>query len=215
MDELAEKRSMMVEDQIARRGLREPRLLAALRETPRHLFVPPQVARYAYEDRALSIGLGQTISQPYIVALMTSLLGLKGTETVLEVGTGSGYQAAILAKLAARVFTIEFDPQLAEQARQRLEGMGFDNIRFRQGDGSLGWPEDAPFGGILVTAGGPRVPPPLLEQLGEGGCLVMPVGSIWQQDLYAWRRTPAGLKQEFIAPVAFVPLRGSSGWGKN
>lgn len=202
----------MVETQLIRRGLREPRLLAAFETVPRHLFVPVEYRTHAYQDRALPIGEGQTISQPYIVGLMTDLLGLHGGEKVLEVGTGSGYQAAILSRLAGEVYTIEFNLELARQAGKSLEETGCRNILFRVGDGAQGWPEAAPFNGILVTAFGPRVPQPLLDQLAEGGRLAMPVGTPWEQELELWQRREGGLEHKVIAPVAFVPLRGEYGW---
>ena len=200
----------MVEQQIARRGLRAARLLSALQTVPRHLFVPPQVRHQAYEDRALPIGLGQTISQTYIVALMTDLLELHGEERVLEVGTGSGYQAAVLSRLCAAVYTIELDPHLAQRARDLLDGLGYRNITFRVGDGTQGWKEAAPFDGILVTAFASHVPAPLLEQLREGSRLVMPVGTRWVQTLKCWTRTATGFETNAITEVKFVPLRGAA-----
>jgi protein-L-isoaspartate(D-aspartate) O-methyltransferase len=212
MNDLAAERRQMVERQIARRGLCEPRLLAAFEEVPRHLFVPQQWRAHAYRDCALPIGLGQTISQTYIVALMTDLLCLMGSENVLEVGTGSGYQAAILSRLAARVQTIEYDPQLARRAKALLGSLCYQNVYFREGDGASGWPEAAPFDGILVTAFAPQVPPPLLEQLSEGGRLIMPVGTCGLQTLESWTRTGNRFERQRIVGVAFVPLRGEYGW---
>jgi len=188
MDEFAAERKTMVRRQIASRGLLEPRLLEALEAVPRHLFVPGENRHLAYEDRALPIGYGQTISQPYVVALMTSLLCLRGEERVLEVGTGSGYQAAILSRLAGQVYTLELDPDLAGRARELLSELQYSNIRFCVGDGSLGWAQHAPYDGILVTAFAPCAPAPLLAQLADAGCLVIPVGNRWAQMLELWTR---------------------------
>jgi protein-L-isoaspartate(D-aspartate) O-methyltransferase len=212
MDEFDAERRSMVKKQIARRGLREPRLLAAFESVPRHLFIPSPWRREAYKDRALPIGFGQTISQPYMVAAMTDLLALTGEERVLEVGTGSGYQAAILSRLAGQVYTIEFDPDLAIQARDLLRELGCKNVQFRLGDGSLGWPENGPFDGILVTAFASHVPQPLLDQLSDGGRLVMPVGSRSLQTLETWTRVGGHFQHNSIMPVVFVPLRGEFGW---
>lgn len=202
----------MVRRQIAARGLLDTRLLEAFETVPRHLFVPGQNRHRAYEDTALSIGYEQTISQPYIVALMTSLLALEGGERVLEVGTGSGYQAAILSRLAGQVYTLELDPRLAERAQDVLRELQYSNVHFSVGDGSLGWIEHAPYDGILVTAFAPRAPDPLLCQLVDGGRLVIPVGSRWAQLLELWTRRGGEYEWESIAPVAFVPLRGRFGW---
>lgn len=207
-------RQQMVEEQIARRGIRDAALLRALSSVPRHVFVPPEVRRMAYTDGPLPIGLGQTISQPYIVALMTQLLQLHGSEIVLEVGTGSGYQAAILAGLAAQVHSIERHPKLAQAARQVLHALQIDNVSVHTGDGSLGLPELAPFDGILVTAAAPHAPQPLLRQLKEGGRLVIPVGDRLGQNLELWTRQEGRFESESIAPVAFVPLIGVEGWGE-
>lgn len=215
MDDLLAARREMVEKQLRKRGLGDTRLLRAFEEVPRHLFVPTEWRKYAYQDRALPIGQGQTISQPYIVALMTSLLDLDGTESVLEVGTGSGYQAAILSRMCAHVHTIEYDAQLAQRARSLLEGLGYNNISFRVGDGSAGWPEAAPFEGILVTAFAERVPSAILEQLREGSRLVMPVGSRWVQTLERWTRVGDGFEKDPIIEVNFVPLRGGHGSEKH
>ncbi len=212
MDPYERERLRMVEEQIARRGLRDPRLLTALRTVPRHRFVPPEELDWAYSDGPLPIGHGQTISQPYIVALMTDLLHLAPTGRVLEVGTGSGYQAAILGKMAAEVHTVEVIPELARQAEKVLAELGFANVWVHRGDGSLGWPEAAPYDGILVAAAAPDVPPPLLDQLAEGGRLVLPVGSRGFQELQVWERRGGKLHCERGIPVAFVPLRGEYGW---
>lgn len=205
-------RHRMVTEQIESRGIRDPRVLAAMRSVPRHVFVDPEFRAKAYTDGPLPAGHGQTISQPYIVALMTALLRLQGGEKVLEVGTGSGYQAAILAQLAGEVHTIEYHPELAQAARERLAALRLDKVRVHVGDGSLGLPEQAPFQGILVTASAPRVPAPLLEQLDLGGRLVLPVGGRGGQDLRVCIRSERGIEEEVIAPVAFVPLRGAYGW---
>lgn len=212
MDDFSAARERMIQQQIIRRGIESPRLLTVLRQVPRHRFIPPESQEYAYADGPLPIGLGQTISQPYIVALMTDLLQLDGSETVLEVGTGSGYQAAILSRLAARVYTVERHVTLAEQARQILAELGCVNVQVQIGDGSLGWPAAAPYAGILVTAAAPAVPPALLDQLAPGGRLVLPVGPRFNQVLQLWQNTPAGFVSEDILPVAFVPLCGQAGW---
>jgi protein-L-isoaspartate(D-aspartate) O-methyltransferase len=206
------KRFEMVSYQIEGRGIREPRLVDAMRSVPRHAFVPLKAEAHAYEDRPLPIGLGQTISQPYMVALMTFLLHLHGTENVLEIGTGSGYQAAVLARLASQVHSIECEAVLAERARQTLGDLGCRNVVIHTGDGSVGLPESGPYDGILVTAAAPAVPRPLLEQLAPEGRLVLPVGWRNGQQLQVWRPTPAGFDYEEIAPVVFVPLRGQWGW---
>jgi protein-L-isoaspartate(D-aspartate) O-methyltransferase len=195
----------MVDEQIARRGIRDERVLAAMRRVERHLFVPESQWFLAYGDHPLPVGEGQTISQPYIVALMTEALGLEGGERVLEVGTGSGYQAAILAELAQDVYTVEILPALAERADATLKELGYRNIHLRVGDGSEGWAEHAPYQGILVTAAPPEVPPALLEQLAEGGRLVIPVG-VASQELELYTRNPEGLDVQRLAPVRFVPL---------
>jgi protein-L-isoaspartate(D-aspartate) O-methyltransferase len=209
---LEERRLDMVRVQIEKRGIYEPRLLQALRQVPRHAFVPPMDVDEAYNDYPLHIGSGQTISQPYIVALMTDLLNLKGEETVLEIGTGSGYQAAVLARLAKHVHTVEFLEPLAKMARTTLESLDILNVSVHVGDGTLGWEEAAPFEGILVTAAAPRVPQPLFDQLAEGGRLVAPVGPRYHQDLEIWQKEDGKLSCERILGVAFVPLRGAYGW---
>ncbi len=202
----------MVSEQIERRGLRSARLLEAFRKVPRHVFVPAECRKNAYDDGPLPIGDAQTISQPYIVALMTNLLQLNGDETVLEIGTGSGYQAGILAELARSVHTVERHARLAERAQQTLASLGYANVFCHSGDGSLGWPEAAPYQGILVTAAAPCPPQPLLDQLADGGRLVIPVGDRAGQDLQVWERRGSRLEPESILPVCFVPLRGTYGW---
>jgi protein-L-isoaspartate(D-aspartate) O-methyltransferase len=205
-------RQRMVEEQLVERHLRDERVLQAMRQVPRHRFVPPEYRHMAYSDGPLPIGSGQTISQPYIVALMTQLLRLKGDERVLEVGTGSGYQAAVLAHLANEVHTIERHAKLAEQAGAILQELGLGNVHVHVGDGSLGLPELAPFQAILVTAAAPVAPKSLLEQLEQGGRLVVPVGGRMSQFLERWERRGASYEQDVGVPVAFVPLRGKYGW---
>lgn len=204
---LAEARERMVVDQIERRGIRDPQTLAALRKVARHLFVPEEVRAEAYADHPLPIGHGQTISQPYIVAFMTEALGLRGGETVLEVGTGSGYQAAILAEVAAHVYSIEIVEALAQHAAQRLQELGYRNVHVKSGDGYRGWPEAAPFDGILVTAAAPRIPEPLKAQLKEGGRLVLPVGEA-DQELVVITRRADRFEERRVLPVRFVPMTG-------
>ena len=202
-------RRKMVKIQIERRGIMERRVLNALLGGPRHLFVPEHLRERAYDDGALPIGEDQTISQPYIVAKMTELLNLKGDETVLEVGTGSGYQAAVLAKLVREVYTIEIVPSLARQAEERLRDMGYDNISVRLGDGYRGWEEHAPFDAVIVTAAPDHVPPRLVEQLREGGRMVIPVGTD-NQYLTLLVKERDGVKKERVIPVRFVPMTGEA-----
>jgi protein-L-isoaspartate(D-aspartate) O-methyltransferase len=205
-------RNRMITEQIVSRGIREERLLDALQRVPRHWFVPQEYANIAYSDGPLPIGHGQTISQPYIVALMTQLLELQGDEVVLEVGTGSGYQAALLAALAHQVHTIERHPALAEKADLVLRKLGLTNVIVHVGDGTLGLPAYSPYQAIMVTAAAPRVPQPLFDQLDEGGWLVLPEGGSGGQMLDRWHKQGGEYHQEHIAPVAFVPLRGQHGW---
>ena len=212
MDDIEARRHQMVQSQIAARGLGEQRLLAAFEATPRHLFVPPKLRHLAYADRPLPIGHGQTISQPYIVALMTSMLELQGTERVLDIGTGSGYQAAILARMCQEVHTVELVPELAESAGNLLRELGLGNVHCHVGDGSLGWAGAAPYSGIVVTAAAPHVPQPLLDQLAEGGRLVIPVGAQREQVLEAWDRRRDQFIRRAVTGVRFVPLRGRHGW---
>jgi len=206
------ERRRMVDKQILRRGLKDPSLLAAFESVPRHLFVPEDYRYAAYDDGPIPIGHSQTISQPYIVALMTALLGLNGDERVLEIGTGSGYQAAILGTLTAEVHTVEYLPELATQADTLLKKLGFDNVHVHIGDGSLGWPEAAPYGGILVAAAAPNAPKALLSQLEDGGRLVLPVGGRSMQNLEVWTRKGDKFESRIETTVAFVPLRGEQGW---
>ena len=214
MIRFAEQRRQLVEQQVKSRGVTDPAVLAALEAVPREKFLPPELAEFAYFDRALPIEMGQTISQPYIVALMTEALRLRPTDRVLEVGTGSGYAAAILGKVAREVFTIERHGELAEQAVSRLREQGFDNVRVLHGDGTLGWPEHAPYNAIVVAAGGPEVPPALLAQLAVGGRLVIPVGEAKsQQSLVRVTKTGAeSFEREDLGEVRFVPLIGAGGW---
>ena len=202
----------MVEEQIRARGITEERILDALRRVPRELFVPPEAREEAYADRALPIGAGQTISQPYIVALMTSCLGLQGHERVLEVGAGSGYQTAILAELALEVFAVEVLEVLVEPLRQRLAALGYFNVHIRAGDGTLGWPEHAPYDGILVGAAAPKAPLPLIEQLADGGRLLLPIGSQQEQRLTVVHAQHGSLEYQEVASCVFVPLIGRHGW---
>jgi protein-L-isoaspartate(D-aspartate) O-methyltransferase len=211
-DELTHVRERMVEEQIRSRGIKDARVLDAMATIPRHVFVPSENRHLAYADAPLPIGHRQTISQPFIVALMTELLGLQGDETVLEVGTGSGYQAAILGRLAKHVYSLERIPELAEHARGILSALELDNVEVLIADGSQGLPEHAPFGGIMVTAAAPRVPIPLKEQLADGGRLVLPVGEQAGQILECWERQGDDFSRERVAPVAFVPLVGEHGW---
>jgi protein-L-isoaspartate(D-aspartate) O-methyltransferase len=211
-DWFAGQRERMVKEQLERRGLKEPRLLQAFRSVPRHRFVPEDLIRLAYEDYPLQIGHDQTISQPYIVALMTSLLQLEDNETVLEIGTGSGYQAAILGQLTRAVHSVEYLPALAENSIALLRSLGYDNIFVHQGDGSCGWAENAPYRSILVTAAAPEPPLPLLDQLAEGGRMVIPIGPHREQELQVWQRINGKLDYETIIPVMFVPLKGKYGW---
>ena len=215
IDPYESPRLEMIASQIERRGLHDPRLLAAFRSVPRHYFISTEAAKQAYDDTPLPIGGGQTISQPYIVALMTDLLQLQGDETVLEIGTGSGYQAAILAALARSVHTIERDAELAEKARRLLPSMGYSNVSVHESDGCLGWPEQAPYPAILVTAAAPAPPPALLEQLSNGGRLVIPIGGHKGQILQVWQRQGVDFMAEDILNVSFVPLRGSCGWSES
>ena len=208
-----EQAERMIAEQIAARGVRDPRVLSAIRKTPRHLFVPEPYRGEAWNDYPLPIGYGQTISQPFIVAYMTELLDLPPHARVLEVGTGSGYQAAVLAHLADEVHTIERIPELAEHARHVLRLLNLDHVHVHVGDGSQGLPEFAPYDGILVAAAAPKAPPALLEQLAPGGKLVLPVGDRGFQRLERWVRQPNdGLRREVKDAVAFVPLIGKDGW---
>ncbi len=208
-------REEMVARQLAPRRIRDERVLAAFREVPRHLFASGAGLREAYADHPLPIGEGQTISQPYMVALMTQCLGLTGRDKVLEIGTGSGYQAAILSRLAAEVYTVERVAVLADRAGELFRRLGYDNISIRVGDGTLGWPEFAPYDAIIVTAGSPGVPPPLVEQLAEGGKLVIPAGGGYSQRLLVLERRGEKIIQRDEGGCVFVPLIGEYGWKQN
>src|SRR5262245_5750354 len=211
--DFAQARERMVLDQLEARGIRDDRALAALRRVPRHLFVDAGLAERAYDDSPLPIGERQTISQPYMVALMTEVLALRPGECVLEIGTGSGYQTAVLAEQGARVVSIERIPALAERARNVLGKLGYlDRVRVELGDGTHGWPEAAPYDAIVVTAAAPNIPRPLIAQLTPGGRLVLPMGEEELQALVRLRRTPGGLVEEYFGECRFVKLRGTYGW---
>jgi protein-L-isoaspartate(D-aspartate) O-methyltransferase len=211
-EQSAARREAMVRSQIERRGVSDAGVVAAMRAIPREVFVPAHLAESAYDDRALPIGSEQTISQPYMVAVMTQALRLTPESRVLEIGTGSGYQAAVLSHLARQVTTMERRPELAEQARARLADLGCTNVRVVVGDGSAGHAEGAPYDAILVTAGAPRVPAPLTAQLADGGRLVIPVGTAREQDLVTIERHADELTQTAGEPCVFVPLVGRFGW---
>jgi protein-L-isoaspartate(D-aspartate) O-methyltransferase len=202
------ERDRMVKDQIVARGTKNPAVLRAMRQVPRHEFIPESQANLAYQDQPLPIGHGQTISQPAVVAFMTEALELNGTDKVLEVGTGSGYQAAILAEIVTKVFTIEIIEPLASRASETLMRLGYTNVRVRVGNGSGGWPEEAPFDAIIVTAAAEQVPQPLMDQLAIGGRLIAPVGKSLQT-LVLIRRTLKGYERTELLSVMFVPLTGS------
>ena len=208
-------RAEMVELQLRRRGIRDERVLEAMARVPRDRFVPDSLSAHAYEDGALPIGNDQTISQPFVVATICALLGLHGSERVLDVGTGSGYQAAVLSELAAEVVTIERIPELADRARTTLADLGYGNVEVTVGDGSLGVPERAPFDAVAVAAAAPTIPPALFDQLAEGGRLVVPRGSRFGQELVLVTRTPNGPTERTSIPCRFVPLVGDEGFGEN
>ncbi len=207
------ERERMVEQQIVARGVHDPRVIAAMKKVPRERFVPRALAYLAYGDSALPIGSGQTISQPYIVAVMTAALGLEGRGKVLEVGTGSGYQAAVLSLVADTVYTIEILPELAKRSAALLDSLGYRNVHVRAGDGFDGWPSAAPFDGVIITAAAPRVPEPLAAQLKTGVRLVIPVGEEWQE-LEVYEKTAGGLRIVSTLPVRFVPMTGKIREGK-
>jgi protein-L-isoaspartate(D-aspartate) O-methyltransferase len=209
----ADQRAQMVEGQLRARGIGSETVLEVMGEIPRELFLPPDQRSQAYEDQALPLALGQTVSQPYMVAVMTEALDLQPTDRVLEVGTGSGYQTAVLARLASEVFSVERLPQLSSGAEGVLRELGCENVRLKVGDGTLGWPEEAPFDAILVTAGAPRVPESLKTQLAEdGGRLVIPVGDRFIQELVRVTRNGEDFALKHLLSCRFVPLLGSEGW---
>lgn len=211
-DDFWDARQNMVQRQLEARGIKDSHVLRAMKEVPRHLFVPQDSLEDAYRDNPLPIGCGQTISQPYMVAIMTELLGLQGPEKVLEIGTGSGYQTAILASLCTWIYTIERIPSLADHAQAVLSKAGFMNISFTVGDGTEGWPDQSPFDGIIVTAGAPRIPQILVDQLAEGGRLVIPVGDRFSQVLKRVTKRGPDMKIENHTPCRFVDLVGQYGW---
>ena len=206
------QRSRMVEEQIKARGLTDERLLAAFRKVPRHLFVPRELQAEAYEDHPLPIASGQTISQPYIVALMISRLRLQGHERVLEIGSGSGYQTALLAELALEVFSVERLPELLRQVKERLDQLRYLNVHLSAGNGTLGWPKHAPYNAILVSAAAPEVPAPLVEQMAEGGRMILPIGPSSAQRLNEIENRRGSITRREIAGCVFVPLIGRYGW---
>ena len=212
--EYKELGKLMVKTQLIPRGIKDRRVLDAMERVPRHLFVDSATIDNAYSDMALPIGEGQTISQPYMVAVMTELLELKGTERVLEIGTGSGYQAAVLAELSLEVFTVERIVSLAERARNKFLDLSYANIHVKADDGTLGWPEEAPFDRIIITAGSPEIPAPLIEQLAEGGLIVIPVGDLYSQQLLKYRKSGKNPTIEYHTHCVFVPLIGQFGWKK-
>lgn len=213
MNNFSIARRRMIEDQVVGRGIKDPRVIEAMTKVPRHLFVPEALAAQAYSDFPLPIGERQTISQPYMVALMSEAMLLKGGEKVLEIGTGSGYQAAVLAHLARQVFSLERIPSLARQARRTLDACGFARVNVRVTDGTFGWEEEAPFDAIVVTAGAPSVPQPYLQQLAIGGRLVIPVGDRATQTLVrVTRNGERNFREERLLGCRFVPLVGGHGW---
>jgi len=207
-----ELRDFMVKTQLIPRGIKDERVLNAMKKVPRHLFIDESMQYKAYDDMALPIGEGQTISQPYMVAIMTQLLELKGNEKVLEIGTGSGYQAAILAELAKEVCSVERVTALATMAEERFHSLGYNNIHVKMGDGTLGWPEEAPFDRIIITAGTPKIPGSLIEQLSEGGMIIAPVGDRFSQQLLKVTKSKGKLLEDYHTPCVFVPLIGEYGW---
>jgi protein-L-isoaspartate(D-aspartate) O-methyltransferase len=208
-DPTTRARHRMVEDQIAARGITDAAVLEAMRQVPRHRFVPADQAANAYEDHPLAIGHDQTISQPFIVAYMTQALGLSPPDRVLEIGTGSGYQAAVLSTIVREVYTIEIIPELAAEATETLRELGYENVRVRQGDGYRGWPEAAPFDAIIVTAAPRAIPQPLIDQLAVDGRMIVPVGD-WYQELVIVTKTSEGVVEQKTIPVRFVPMTGEA-----
>jgi protein-L-isoaspartate(D-aspartate) O-methyltransferase len=211
-EDLAERRARMVEDQLRGRGIRDQRVLAAMSKVPRERFIAPEYAREAYADGPLPIGEGQTVSQPYMVAAMVEALEVHPSDRLLEVGTGTGYEAAVVAELAAEVWTIERHGKLADNAREALEELGYENVHVICGDGSLGLPEQAPFDKIVVAAGAPQAPPSLFAQLAEGGMLVVPVGNRVDQQLQLARKVGGQMVTTRHVKCCFVPLVGAEGW---
>ncbi|KKW25112.1 MAG: Protein-L-isoaspartate O-methyltransferase [candidate division Kazan bacterium GW2011_GWC1_52_13] len=211
MFDLAQAKEEMLKEHLQARGIEDERVLSAFREVPREEFIPQELNHLSYEDTPLEIGNGQTISQPYTVAFMTQLLGPKEKDVVLEVGTGSGYQGAILSRLVRQVYSIERFKELSDKAKEVLDRLGYKNVELKVGDGSLGWPEKAPFNGVIVTAGSPDIPPPLLEQLKEDGRLVIPVGT-HGQEMMKVTKTKVGVKREVFPGFRFVPLVGEAGF---
>lgn len=205
--QLLRLRERMVHEQLESRDVKDPRVLAAMRKVPRHKFVPSELVNAAYEDNPLPLMLGQTVSQPYIVGYMTQALALSGGERVLEIGTGSGYQAAVLAELVSEVYTIEILPELASYAKSKLDALGYKNIRVRCGDGYMGWPDAAPFDRIIVTAAPTHIPQPLVDQLKPGGKMIIPVGQL-EQELVLVEKTDKGVSRRSTIPVRFVPMTG-------
>lgn len=212
MEDYQVERERMVKHQIKARGIKDKRVLQAMRSVPRHFFLPPEARKHAYGDSPIRIGSGQTISQPYIVALMTELLDVHEDHRVLDVGTGSGYQAAILAELGAEVHSIERHPELAERAKETLTNLGYDNVDVHIGDGTKGYLPASPYDRIIVAASAPKVPEPLVNQLAEDGRLVLPVGSRFSQHLEIWDREGEKFRKSQSIPVVFVPLIGDEGW---
>ncbi len=212
MDDFSKTRLRMVEEQVVARGVKDERVIAAMKKVPRHLFVEEALQGQAYSDQPLPIGEKQTISQPYMVALMTEALELTGREKVLEIGTGSGYQTAILAECAAKVFSIERIRSLAIKARKLLLDLGYFNIEVKFSDGTYGWPEEGPFDAMIVTAGSPDIPQPLIDQLKPGGRLAIPVGDAYVQELVRITKTEEGVKREDLGGCRFVKLIGKHGW---
>lgn len=206
------ERLRMVEEQIVSRDVKDERVLAAMRRVPRHEFLPEAIRGMAYADNAIPLGEGQTISQPFMVALMSELLELTGAERVLEIGTGSGYQAAVLAELCEKVYTVERIKLLADRARATLDRLGYQSVAIKVYDGTYGWKEMAPFDAIMVTAGSPDVPAPLLDQLKDGGRMVIPVGDRYGQTLLKILKNPEGAVTQRSIPCVFVPLIGNHGW---
>lgn len=206
------ERDKMIREQLAARQIRDPKVIEAMRAVPRHLFVPDEVKSNAYEDRPLPIGKDQTISQPYMVALMVQALELNGNEKVLEIGTGSGYETAILAELSAQVFSIERLEDLAARAQTLLAALGYQNIRIKVGDGTLGWQEHAPYDAIVITASSPQIPRPLIEQLQPNGIFILPMGEEQLQSLVRLRKSIDGIREEYLGECRFVKLRGAYGW---